>query len=135
MEKRNAQYNLMGEISGVSLQHTKHCGTYLNNTQNHDCIGRKMCCMVHIHKHIGMHNSAADTDGFHSIFSLWQLEGITSPRCLLIATHDLFGQVFNTQTCNGEGQWNRSGQKSRFQHQGYAKAKGSITGPPGFISI
>jgi len=29
-------------------------------------------------------------DGFHSIFSLWQLEGITSPCRLLIASHDFF---------------------------------------------
>ena len=28
--------------------------------------------------------------GFRSIFSLQQLEGITSPCCLLIASHDLF---------------------------------------------
>jgi len=28
-------------------------------------------------------------DGFHSIFSLLQLEGIVSPCCLLIASHDI----------------------------------------------
>jgi len=33
-------------------------------------------------------------DGFHSIFSLWQLEGITSPCWLLIASHDLFALQF-----------------------------------------
>ena len=33
-------------------------------------------------------------DGFHSIFSLRQLEGITSPRCMLIASRDLFALQF-----------------------------------------
>ena len=33
-------------------------------------------------------------DGFHSMFSLWQLEGITSPCCLLITSHDLFALQF-----------------------------------------
>ena len=34
--------------------------------------------------------SQCHIDGFHSAFSLWQLEGITSPCCLLIASHDHF---------------------------------------------
>ena len=35
-------------------------------------------------------NSVTFIDGFHSILSLWQLEGVTSPCCLLIASHDPF---------------------------------------------
>jgi len=103
----------MGEISGVSLQHTKHCRNYLNNTQTMTALAGKSDAWSIRHKHIGMHNSAADTDGFHSIFSLWQLEGITSPCCLLIATHDLFGQELNTQACNGEEQWNTTTGRAR----------------------
>ena len=33
-------------------------------------------------------------DRFHSIFSQWQLEGITSPCCLLIESHDHFALQF-----------------------------------------
>jgi len=38
-------------------------------------------------------------DGFHSIFSLWQLDGITSPCCLLIASHDLLPSSFYGERC------------------------------------
>jgi len=79
------------------------------------------------HRHIGMHNSAADTDGFHSIFSLWQLEGITSPCCLLIATHDLFGQKVNNLACSGEEQWNQLGQKSRLKHKAMQKQRAAAS--------
>ena len=33
-------------------------------------------------------------DGFHSIFSPWRLESITSPCCLLIASHDIIALQF-----------------------------------------
>jgi len=40
-------------------------------------------------------------DRFHSIFSLWQLEGITSPFCLLIASHDHLPSSFYGERCCG----------------------------------
>ena len=49
-----------------------------------------VCLLVQVHLII---------DGFHSIFSLWQLEGITSPRCLLIASHDLLPSSFYGERC------------------------------------